>query len=251
MVAFVARFRAVLGETEDTWSAIFQASGGQKAFDRFASMIAEGSFPFEVDEVEIVIDAGGTSFDVSVVRNGRIPRTRETSLHGCHERRDLAVESGGNCALSRPDDTVIANGVTILGPVQLAATVPLRQRAYDVDLARERVGAELLELLAATGTPLVVIVMAIAAGEQIGVVALERIAREAEGREGADDQGQDDAGAGVFIPVQQQVVVVARVGEALPLPVALEDARDQGKHALARKDVPGAGETRDVNARAS
>jgi N-methylhydantoinase A len=28
----------------------------------------------------IVIDAGGTSFDVSVVRNGRIPRTRETWL---------------------------------------------------------------------------------------------------------------------------------------------------------------------------
>ena len=28
----------------------------------------------------IVVDAGGTSFDVSVVRNGRIPRTRETWL---------------------------------------------------------------------------------------------------------------------------------------------------------------------------
>ena len=28
----------------------------------------------------IVVDTGGTSFDVSVVRNGRIPRTRETWL---------------------------------------------------------------------------------------------------------------------------------------------------------------------------
>ena len=28
----------------------------------------------------IVVDAGGTSFDVSVVRHGRIPRTRETWL---------------------------------------------------------------------------------------------------------------------------------------------------------------------------
>jgi NAD(P) transhydrogenase subunit alpha len=39
---------------------------------------------------------------------------------------DLAAETGGNCALTRAGETVVtANGVTILGPENLPATVPL------------------------------------------------------------------------------------------------------------------------------
>jgi len=37
---------------------------------------------------------------------------------------DLAAERGGNCALTRPGETVVEHGVTILGPVNLASTVP-------------------------------------------------------------------------------------------------------------------------------
>jgi len=37
---------------------------------------------------------------------------------------DLAVEQGGNCALSKADETVVHGGVTILGPSNLAATLP-------------------------------------------------------------------------------------------------------------------------------
>ncbi len=37
---------------------------------------------------------------------------------------DLAAERGGNCELTRADETVINHGVTILGPTNLAATVP-------------------------------------------------------------------------------------------------------------------------------
>jgi NAD(P) transhydrogenase subunit alpha len=37
---------------------------------------------------------------------------------------DLAAERGGNCELSQPDKTVVEHGVTILGPTNLAATVP-------------------------------------------------------------------------------------------------------------------------------
>lgn len=37
---------------------------------------------------------------------------------------DLAAETGGNCALTRAGETVEAHGVTILGPVNLAASVP-------------------------------------------------------------------------------------------------------------------------------
>jgi len=37
---------------------------------------------------------------------------------------DLAAERGGNCELTRVNETVVDNGVTILGPADLASTVP-------------------------------------------------------------------------------------------------------------------------------
>ena len=37
---------------------------------------------------------------------------------------DLAAESGGNCELARAGETVVDQGVTIIGPVNLAATLP-------------------------------------------------------------------------------------------------------------------------------
>jgi NAD(P) transhydrogenase subunit alpha len=38
---------------------------------------------------------------------------------------DLAAESGGNCELTRPGETVLEGGVAIVGAVDLAATMPL------------------------------------------------------------------------------------------------------------------------------
>jgi len=38
---------------------------------------------------------------------------------------DLAAERGGNCELTRPDETVTRDGVTILGPCNLASTIPV------------------------------------------------------------------------------------------------------------------------------
>jgi len=37
---------------------------------------------------------------------------------------DLAAENGGNCELTRAGETVRTHGVTIIGPVNLASTVP-------------------------------------------------------------------------------------------------------------------------------
>ena len=37
---------------------------------------------------------------------------------------DLAAERGGNCELTKPDETTVASGVTIIGEFNLAATVP-------------------------------------------------------------------------------------------------------------------------------
>ena len=38
---------------------------------------------------------------------------------------DLAADGGGNCELSRPGETVVVHGVTIVAPLNLAATMPL------------------------------------------------------------------------------------------------------------------------------
>ncbi|HEV3341849.1 MAG TPA: Re/Si-specific NAD(P)(+) transhydrogenase subunit alpha [Pirellulales bacterium] len=38
---------------------------------------------------------------------------------------DLAAERGGNCELTRADETVVDNGVTILGPTNLPSAVPV------------------------------------------------------------------------------------------------------------------------------
>jgi len=38
---------------------------------------------------------------------------------------DLAAEAGGNCELTRPGDTVTVAGVTVVGPLNLPATVPV------------------------------------------------------------------------------------------------------------------------------
>lgn len=38
---------------------------------------------------------------------------------------DLAAETGGNCEATRAGETVQVNGVTILGPLNLAASLPL------------------------------------------------------------------------------------------------------------------------------
>jgi NAD(P) transhydrogenase subunit alpha len=38
---------------------------------------------------------------------------------------DLAAETGGNCALTQPGESVVAHDVLIMGPVNVASTMPL------------------------------------------------------------------------------------------------------------------------------
>ena len=46
------------------------------------------------------------------------------SMHPGAVLVDLAADGGGNCELSRPGETVSVNGVSILAPLNLAATMP-------------------------------------------------------------------------------------------------------------------------------
>lgn len=52
---------------------------------------------------------------------------------------DLAAENGGNCALTRADETMHAHGVTIVGTLNLPSTVPFH--------ASQMFGRNLLALL--------------------------------------------------------------------------------------------------------
>jgi NAD(P) transhydrogenase subunit alpha len=38
---------------------------------------------------------------------------------------DLAAESGGNCELTKPGETISVNGVTIIGTLNIPATMPM------------------------------------------------------------------------------------------------------------------------------
>ena len=38
---------------------------------------------------------------------------------------DIAAESGGNCALTQPGESIVRHGVTIVGPLNLPSTVPV------------------------------------------------------------------------------------------------------------------------------
>jgi NAD(P) transhydrogenase subunit alpha len=37
---------------------------------------------------------------------------------------DLAAERGGNCELTKPGETIVHNGITLLGPLNVASMVP-------------------------------------------------------------------------------------------------------------------------------
>jgi NAD(P) transhydrogenase subunit alpha len=52
----------------------------------------------------------------------------DAAVHGMHTGSvivDLAAEAGGNCAATKPGETVVANGVTIVGLTNLPATMPV------------------------------------------------------------------------------------------------------------------------------
>jgi len=59
---------------------------------------------------------------------------------------DLAAETGGNCELTRPGETVEDHGVTIIGPVNLPSTVP-----YDSSSMYARTVASFLHNLISDG----------------------------------------------------------------------------------------------------
>ena len=61
---------------------------------------------------------------------------------------DLAAERGGNCELTRPGETIEVDGRTVIGPIDLASTVP-----HHASLMYARNLAAFMALLAKSGAP--------------------------------------------------------------------------------------------------
>jgi NAD(P) transhydrogenase subunit alpha len=59
---------------------------------------------------------------------------------------DLAAETGGNCALTKPGETIVTGGVTIVGTTNLPSTMP-----FDASVLYSRNIAALLDVIARDG----------------------------------------------------------------------------------------------------
>jgi NAD(P) transhydrogenase subunit alpha len=60
---------------------------------------------------------------------------------------DLAAETGGNCALTKPGETIVTSGVTIVGTTNLPSTMP-----FDASVLYSRNIAALLDVIVKDGT---------------------------------------------------------------------------------------------------
>jgi NAD(P) transhydrogenase subunit alpha len=54
-----------------------------------------------------------------------IPASAVEAMHAGSVIVDLAAETGGNCELTKAGETIVHDGVTIIGPVNLASSMPL------------------------------------------------------------------------------------------------------------------------------
>ena len=113
---------------------------GAKFLEAAAEVTAEGEGGYakelseEQHERELeLIAAHVTGADI-VITTAQIPgrpapllitEDMVRSMHPGSVIVDMASESGGNCALTRHGETVTAHGVTILGPANLASTIPV------------------------------------------------------------------------------------------------------------------------------
>jgi NAD(P) transhydrogenase subunit alpha len=125
--------RAAAGEQVRSLGAIFLEVdlGGIKTEDA-------GGYAVELSEAamergRLLIAEHARTADV-VITTAQVPGKRapllltEAAVNGMRRGSvviDLAGATGGNCAFSKPDELVTRDGVTIMAPLNLAATVPV------------------------------------------------------------------------------------------------------------------------------
>ncbi|MFD9966102.1 Re/Si-specific NAD(P)(+) transhydrogenase subunit alpha [Amycolatopsis sp. NPDC058986] len=128
---------------------------GAQFLDLGIEAVGEGGYARELTEEERAeqqrrLTEAITKFDV-VITTALVPGRKaptlvtEDAVKGMPDGGvvvDLAAETGGNCVLTKPGETVVEHGVTIAGPLNLPAEMP----AHASELYARNV-TELLELL--------------------------------------------------------------------------------------------------------
>jgi H+-translocating NAD(P) transhydrogenase subunit alpha len=122
--------RPVVKEQVESLGATFLELGvvGEETEGGYARELSEEEQRRQQEELEAKIG----DFDVVVTTAlipGRpapklIPRSAIESMRPGSVIVDLAAEAGGNAELTRPDEDVVHQGVTILGPTNLPSTMP-------------------------------------------------------------------------------------------------------------------------------
>lgn len=99
-----------------------EASGGYaRELDREQQQRVEGAIAAHIKDQDLVITTAQVPGKPAprLITEGMVASMKPGSTIV-----DLAAESGGNCALTRAGETVVAHGVTILGPVNLPSQIP-------------------------------------------------------------------------------------------------------------------------------
>lgn len=94
----------------------------------YARALTEGEIRHQREQMANVIKEQDVVITTAAVPGRKAPIlvTREMAL-GMSPGSvivDIAAERGGNCELTRPGETVVENGIHIMGPVNLPSTVP-------------------------------------------------------------------------------------------------------------------------------
>lgn len=125
--------RAAAAEQVQSVGATFVASELASDAAQDKGGYAKAQSEDEAERTRAVLDAHLKDMDL-VVSTAAIPGRRAplliTEEMVSHMKPgavivDVAAESGGNCALTKPGESVTANGVTIIGPLNLPSTLPV------------------------------------------------------------------------------------------------------------------------------
>ena len=124
--------RPAVGEQVESLGARFVAleldTQGAEGAGGYAQAMGEEFYRRQRELLTRVVAESDVVIATAAVPDGRAPVliTEEAvrQMRGGSVVVDLAAETGGNCELTSPGETVHAHGVTILGPLHLAATVP-------------------------------------------------------------------------------------------------------------------------------
>ena len=103
-------------------------AGESEAASGYAQAMGDEFYRRQRELMTQVVAESDVVITTAAVQGGKAPVLLTTEM--VREMRsgsvivDLAAAGGGNCELTQPGETVVVNGVTIMGPINLPSTIP-------------------------------------------------------------------------------------------------------------------------------